>query len=388
MVRLEAEPTPSVLKWARDKGGFSVEEVARRLKVADDRIHAWESGTEKPSIAQLRNLAEIYKRPLAMFYLDDPPVRFEAMHDFRRGSREGKRKPFSPELAFEIRRAHDRREWALELLKDIGEKPPDFTVRLRRDTPPEDAARELRKGIGISLEQQASWRSEFDAFRGWRGRMERAGAITFQATDVETAEARGFSIPAHPLPAIVVNIKDARRGRIFTMLHELVHLALNDGGICDLHDTQASDDVETYCNRVAGAVLFPENPLLSSDVVRNHPRNRSEWSDREIEELSRRFGGSREAVLVRLLNLRMTTWSFYSSKRAELLKQWAALRRKDGGFAPPHQISLASAGQLFTGLVIESFNQEKITASDVADFLQVRLKHLPEIQKDFATPNL
>jgi Zn-dependent peptidase ImmA (M78 family) len=42
-------------------------------------------------------------------------------------------------------------------------------------------------------------------------------------------------------------------GRIFTLLHELAHIALNDGGICDLDDNlrrNASAQIEAYCNRV------------------------------------------------------------------------------------------------------------------------------------------
>ena len=35
-------------------------------------------------------------------------------------------------------------------------------------------------------------------------------------------------------------------------------------------------------------------------------------------------------------------------------------------------------------LVIESFSRERITASDASDYLQVRLRHLSEIQRDYA----
>src|SRR6202044_2284517 len=105
-------------------------------------------------------------------------------------------------------------------------------------------AMRLREATHISLEEQATWRSDSDAFRQWRFVLERAGILTLQATELQLAEARGFSISLRPLPVAVVNIKDAPRGRIFTLLHELVHVMLNDGGICDLHDA----DIEAYCN--------------------------------------------------------------------------------------------------------------------------------------------
>src|ERR1035437_90923 len=97
-----------------------------------------------------------------------------------------------------------------------------------------------------------------------------------------------------------------------------------------------------------------------------------------------RFGGSREAALVRLLSLGLTNTSFYRSRRDAFLKVYAEQRQQQKGFAPPHQVALSSAGPTFTGLVIESFNRERITASDVSDYLQIRLKHLAEVQRDYA----
>src|SRR5271165_3374648 len=103
MDRTEANPTPSVLVWARESAGLSVELAAKKAGVNADRLSAWESGHQRPSFAQLRKLATAYKRPLAIFYLAEPPLRFHPMHDFRRFG-EGGEIGQSPELTLEIRR--------------------------------------------------------------------------------------------------------------------------------------------------------------------------------------------------------------------------------------------------------------------------------------------
>src|SRR5439155_18167703 len=162
------------------------------------------------------------------------------------------------------------------------------------------------------------------------------------------------------------------RARIFTLLHEVTHIMLNEGGICDLHDA----DVEAFCNRVAGAALFPKDDLLKNQVVREHRKGDPIWSDDELVALSRDFGGSREAALVRLLTLGLTTQGFYNRKHKEFEDQYQRQRQRPGGFAPPYVIALSSAGPLFTSLVMESFNRERISASDVSDYLQIRVKHL------------
>jgi Zn-dependent peptidase ImmA (M78 family) len=388
MARLEANPTPSVLVWARETSGLTTEIAATKADVSADRLAGWETGEQKPTFAQLRKLATIYKRPLAVFYLEEPPKGFAPMHDFRRAA-EHAGLPNSPELTLEVRRAHDRREWALELFEQIEERPLELTGSLAAATDAEFAAAEMRRVLKVSLGDQITWRTDYDAFKQWRLLIERAGILTFQANDVETTEARGFSISDRPLPVAVTNIKDAPRGRIFTLLHETAHILLRDGGICDLHESDQDDRsrVEAFCNHVAGATLFPKDALLRTDVVRLHKKGDVAWADEELKELSRRFGGSREAALVRLLTLRLTTQAFYDEKHEEFLKQYAEQRERDrlkGGFAPPHEVALTSAGPTFTGLVIESFNRERITASDVSDYLQIRLKHLSEVQRDYS----
>ena len=60
---------PSVLRWARESQGYSIEEVASRLKRDPSEVAAWETGAESPTYVQLETLAyKIYKRPLAVFF--------------------------------------------------------------------------------------------------------------------------------------------------------------------------------------------------------------------------------------------------------------------------------------------------------------------------------
>jgi Zn-dependent peptidase ImmA (M78 family) len=383
MARIEATPTPSVLAWARDSAGMSLGVAAHKIGVSLDQLSAWEAGITRPSIPQLRKIAAAYRRPLASFYLPEPPKRFEVMHDFRRMAKSGAAPQRTPKLAYEIRRAYDRREWALELGAGLEQTLPIFDPRATVTDDVEEVASRLRNALEITLEAQATWRSDSEAFRGWRTVIERAGVLTLQTTTLELDEARGFSISRKPLPAVVVNIKDAPRGRIFTLLHELTHVMLNEGGICDLHDA----DIEAFCNRVAGAALFPKEAVLQSATVLHHRKGEVTWSDAELRDLSRQFGGSREAALVRLLTLKLTTQSFYDHMHDWFLHQYERQQKEKQeaeGFAPPHVIALSSAGPLFTNLVLENLNRDKITASDVSDYLQIRLKHLKDLQREFS----
>ena len=65
---------PKVLRWARSRAGYSVEDIAKQLKRDPAEIRAWETGESAPTYAQLEKLAyDLYKRPLALFFLPEPP---------------------------------------------------------------------------------------------------------------------------------------------------------------------------------------------------------------------------------------------------------------------------------------------------------------------------
>jgi Zn-dependent peptidase ImmA (M78 family)/transcriptional regulator with XRE-family HTH domain len=382
--RVYASPRPGLLAWARNSAGFDLATAAKKAGTKPERLAAWESDEARPTINQLRKLAHIYKRPIAVFYLPRPPEDISPPKDYRRlpGEVSGVE---SPELRYEIRRAVTRREFALELLDDAGEEPPEFRLTGDRSEPPEQLGSRIRGALGIDMDVQSSWRGDRSPFNGWRFYIERAGALVQQMTDVDVSEARGFSISEFPFPVVVVNIKDAVRGRTFSLVHELVHVTLRQSGLCDLDDTssRSADDLrlERYCNAVAGATLVPEEQLMTSVYVRE-PRISPTWADEELRALARDFGVSREVILRRLLDLGLTTDDFYREKRDQFIEEYEeARRRQPGGFAPPPVVALASAGPAFAGLVLSSYEQGTITASDVSDYLGVRLKHLPRIEE-------
>jgi Zn-dependent peptidase ImmA (M78 family) len=306
------------------------------------------------------------------------------MRDFRRHpTTQG---PFtSAELTQEIRGAHDRREWALELLQQLDDRPRDVPKLLDLNVDVEVAAETVRGFLRIDIEEQVTWHRE--SFRQWRSHIEDAGILTFEMTSVPVQEARGFSVGLRPLPVAVVNIKDSSSARVFTFLHEVAHILLDSDGICDLHEDHV--EVETFCNRVAGATLFPREALVNSDVVLQHRRGSGDWSDQELQTLSVTFGASKEAALVRLTNLGLASQVFCDRRREQFRLEYRRLEaerkaKQEKGFAPPHQLALLSAGRMFVQLVVENFNRERITTSDFSDYLQIRTKHIPEVQQEYA----
>ena len=65
---------PELLTWARESAGLSLNLAADLAKIDSATLEDWESGHDLPSISELRKLGAIYKRPIAVFFLAEPPA--------------------------------------------------------------------------------------------------------------------------------------------------------------------------------------------------------------------------------------------------------------------------------------------------------------------------
>ena len=388
--RVKATINPDVLEWARTSASYSRPAAAEKMSIEEDVLAAWEAGDDQPSISQLRKLAALYKRPLAVLYLPERPLTFQAIHDFRRLPESGSR-AYSPELAYEIRVAQQRRELALELAEEGDDQDfPAFTLTTTLDAPVEEVGRQIRDALSVTFDVQTKWRDTNVAFMAWRSRIEELGVLVFQTTRVESKEASGFAYWAPKLPLIAVNRKDATGRRLFSLLHELAHLMIHQSGVSDLDDgrRQVSDQrVEVFCNKVAAAALMPRLQFLSQSIIGNAPSGRREWLDEEIGALAKTFGVSREAVVRRLLTLERPTEAFYRQKRAQYLQEFAASqarkRQQENKKSIPRNMPLetvSSIGRPLIRLLLSQYHSRQLSLSEVSGFLGVKVRHLSGIE--------
>ena len=170
------------------------------------------------------------------------------------------------------------------------------------------------------------------------------------------------------------------------MIHELAHVAVGRTGVCVLDDggelsRREHTDIEAFCSHVAGAALVPEAMLREDKDV---PINRvSAMEDDAVKRIAGRFGVSREVVLRRLLEIGLIMPDFYKKKRAELLKQYASIdqQRQDGGRVPPGVLARSVVGDRFARLVIHAWEEERISSSELSDYLDVKFQHVAAIRE-------
>jgi transcriptional regulator with XRE-family HTH domain len=80
----KAHITPNVLKWARESARMTKETASSKVSVSIEKLREWEKGISQPTIRQAHNLARVYKRPFALFFLPEVPRDFQPLQDFRK----------------------------------------------------------------------------------------------------------------------------------------------------------------------------------------------------------------------------------------------------------------------------------------------------------------
>src|SRR5262245_60088682 len=137
----------SLLEWARRSAKFSLLEAAAKLSIDQSTLLDWETNDDaKPTLAKLREIAKVYKRPLAVFYLDAPPRGFDVLRDLR--MLDPDKPQVTTALEFALREASARREQAVELAQLLAYEVPAFGVSATLEDHPDVLAEKIRTRLG------------------------------------------------------------------------------------------------------------------------------------------------------------------------------------------------------------------------------------------------
>jgi len=386
-VRVPAMVNPPLLVWAREEAGYSLEAAAERAGqgITVVKLQAWENRQAQPTLNQAERLAIIYERPLAIFSLPAPPQLPPLATEYRRlpGVRPGA-EPAA--LRLSIRRLVHRRRLALHLYAELGDDPPEFQLRAHLRESVEAVGQRLRAALGVSLDEQLAWPSEFVAFRQWRVAVERLGVLVCQMPGQGIGEVRGTSIVHFPLPVAGISSKELPLSKPFTLLHEVAHLAL--AAAAEERPALTEDrgepdwlEVERFCEGVAGAALMsPDAMEANGDVVRQR-RDRA-WDVERMRRVAKRFRVTPTAAATRLLRMGVMSPVAYARWKTD----WQTYReahpdRPGFGIASPAEKAVSRNGPLFTSLVLSALSGERISSVDASHYLDLGFGHVETLRR-------
>lgn len=362
MARINVNINPGILLWARQEAGYNIDEVAAKLSVNSDRYKVWEKEGKDIPFGKLQNLANYYKRQIAVFFLPEVPAKIKKPKDYRNLS--PAESSLSKEILLVLRRSAHLQRIAKEL---EGENYWDKKIRWLKDiksvrNEKETIAR-LRNLLDIDIDQQLNWASESEAYKHWRTSVEeKLGILVFQFS-MPMEELQGFCM-TECLPYIIVTNSNHRyTGRIFTIFHELAHILRHQSGMCLVDKVEQDQKEEWACNTFAGSFLAPLNTIIPTDDLK------------EIGKYSRKLKVSREVYLRRLKEEGLLSdIKFYAL--LDEIKASYKMKEKSKGFVLPEVKSKASRGETFYNIVFEALGNNRINYTDAAHALDLRVNRL------------
>ncbi len=381
--------TPEVLKWARERRiRLELDYAAKKLKIDTERLEAWENGTAQPTFAQLKKIAKLYKTHISIFYLPKPPTDFRPLTDYRvLPGVSALKEEETYRLNANIVEVFDRRQILIELYELLEEPPPKVTLKINLNESSIHAAEKIRQFLDFNTKKLPRTKDHYKILKFWKRTVEAKGILVCQTSvnthlSVELKTFRGFSIAQRPFPVIVVNPKDSPYGRIFTIIHELVHIALGESIIQNTNfeevNYQNIDPIEAFCNQVAAEVLVPHNELLEMVTLQT--------LEKDLPEISKHFHVSPEVIMRRLLTLKKISQRKYQTFRKSQQKKYNDKPKRDGGSVPYPTRLLSASGEYFARTAFGAYYENKITLAELTSvFSNCDTKHLSKIESSIFT---
>lgn len=373
---------PVILKWAREKYNYSLEDIAQKFNKPTTIINSWEDGTGSPTYVQLERLAyEIYKRPLAIFFFTESPKDTSGKELFRTLP-EYEFKQMSPQFTYIIRKAQARQENLRELNEGNNVSNENLTNQfsISKNNTVEEVARKFRKYLGVTLEEQKTWMNADIALKHWRTIIEDNGIYIFKDAFKDDSFS-GFCLYDDIFPIIYINNSKAKTRQIFTLFHELAHILFKTGGV----DTRLDDYIdyldaeskliEIYCNKFAGEFLVPQKDFEDDIMGKN--------LDEEIfSDLATLYSVSREVILRKLLDMGKIERAYYLEKSEEWTEQAKESKKKNTkGIEGNYYNNIkAYLGKNYINLVFEKLYQNKISRKSAADYLDIKASQMQNLE--------
>ena len=345
---------PTLLRWARQRAGLSVDALAKKMSVKAERVTGWEESGEL-TFKQAQKLADVTHTPFGYLYLPEPPQEALPIPDFRTLRNEEMRQP-SPDLIEILDQAQQIQSWFRDELIARGEAPLTFVGSLSQDTPLEAAADRIREVVNFEASRDA--RTWEDALKLQIEQIEATGVLVMRngvvgnnnRRKLSVDEFRGFALTDDYAPLVFVNASDSKGAQMFTLAHELVHIWVGVSGVSNFDKTYADrDGVERFCNQVAAELLVPAAELRAAWA---EALTQEDW----LQPLTQRFKVSTLVVLRRLSDRELISDSTFERRyQAEQERFQASASEKAGGGDFYRTQASRFSNQFLTALIESTF---------------------------------
>ncbi|MBX7204236.1 MAG: XRE family transcriptional regulator [Bacteroidia bacterium] len=369
---IHIEVNHKVLVWARESIALNRNQAVERTGVSAKRLLQLEEGEKKITLDELKKMSKAYKRTIATLLLKEPPKEKPLPRD-RRTIDSKDLGNFHEKSIMAIRKARALSQSYIELKQELGIEIPKFNFFASLSDPPQSAAKKLRKFLNLGELREI--KNINQALEAYIEKVESLGVAVFQLSLTQD-KLRGFSLIDETIP--IIGIKrggEPVTAKIFTLFHELGHIILNEGGLCDLSE-KSTIEIEKWCNAFSGEVIVPSAEILQMDIVQQQKKAGNKiWAKGELIELGNYFHSGPLAILRSLLENKLTTSVFYNEKHQAWNKPTFGRAKAPEGRNLAKE-AIQEKGKTYISLAFSAFDQNRIDMKDLSDFLGIKFSYI------------
>lgn len=367
----------AIQRYMQQIGNISANELAKKSELPTEKIKNIISNetpilklSELEQIAKILYVPSVYLTNSELAFSPDIPqiIDHRNMEDSLNSS-----------YAYQavIREALKARSDYLYVLETMGEEPLEFNLTLSREDSVEDAQRIIDY---FDLKHQKRTTGHNDYYSSWRNIFESKDILVIEKTSKEPFGSDGFCLWFDTVPVIVVlSTGQAAERRLFTIMHELVHLGLRqsvfDGKINSIAN---NNKTERYCDSVAGHVIAPMElletcyqPHLSVDDL--------------VQKIRLKAKASRPAVAIQLKLAGYITEQDLKEYLRSLDYRRIEKNKNNQPQIPASTRIISKFGRYFVQTVIAAMSHNTISTAAAKDILGIKASYkvttLQDVQK-------
>jgi transcriptional regulator with XRE-family HTH domain len=147
----EAFITGEVVRWARERSGFSYADIARPLATQIDEVRSWEYGESYPPFGKAQSLARLLRIQFGYLFLSKPPSENSPIPDFRTLTDQTPTN-FSPDFLEALDHTLLQQDWYREYSEEDSAIGLNFVGRSTIEAGADAVSRDIRNYLLINAE--------------------------------------------------------------------------------------------------------------------------------------------------------------------------------------------------------------------------------------------
>lgn len=319
-----------MVEWILDQIGMNTAPIKSL-----DTLKEWQKGLVIPTFTEIETVSKDTRIPLGYFFLQTPPQEKISLMEYRTLAGGEYDRP-SRELVDTIADMEHILEWTRDYRVSDSPDVNPIVGKLKGETNIPRITSYIRQILRLSTTWFKETNGAQESFRLLRERMSEVGIIvmmngivrdnTHRPLDIN--EFRAFTLIDEYVPLIFINATDSASGKLFSLLHEFVHICLGRSNLFnDRYGTvRGVSKLETVCNAVAAEVLVPSSlftsywQTLTSRMIPTHEI---------IEKTAKFFRCGRIIIARKALDAGEINYEAYNETVQEAIQQYIEQKQKE-----------------------------------------------------------